>query len=60
MTKVGRLIEEEAVQRRNREIARSLLDVLQIEVIAEKTGLSIDEVKEIEGESKTQEGSEEE
>ncbi|WP_066190168.1 hypothetical protein [Gracilibacillus timonensis] len=62
MTKVGRAFEEEkqeavekaskdaaerASKRRNKEIAQSLLDVLSLELIAEKTGLTLDEVKEL-------------
>ncbi|WP_373894301.1 hypothetical protein [Virgibacillus sp. CBA3643] len=55
MTKVGRLFEEEkqtAVKRTKIEIAKSLLGDLSLESIAEKTGLSLDEVKELEKEYK--------
>ncbi len=38
---------EEGVQREKREIARALLDVLDVETIAKKTGLSIDEIKQL-------------
>ncbi|WP_154658064.1 hypothetical protein [Fictibacillus gelatini] len=54
MTKVARLYEkekEEAVAKAEKEkaieIARSLLEILAPEVVAEKTGLTIDEVKQL-------------
>ncbi|WP_130860579.1 transcriptional regulator [Gracilibacillus phocaeensis] len=54
MTKVGRAFEEEkqeAVEKASKElkieIAQSLLDVLSLELIAKKTGLTLDEVKEL-------------
>lgn len=63
MTKVGRAFEEEkeeavkdAVKKtkeeEKRNLANALLDVLSLELIAEKTGLSMEEVKEIEKEYK--------
>lgn len=36
---------EEGLKAKAIEIARSLMDILPIEVVAEKTGLSIEEVK---------------
>lgn len=70
MNKVSRLFQEEiqkAVEKAeqearmevNRQTAKALLDVLSIELISEVTGLTIEEVKEIEVESKTQKGSDE-
>ncbi|WP_146232163.1 hypothetical protein [Oceanobacillus caeni] len=54
MTKVGRAFEEEkqeAVREAEKEeakrIAKSLLDVLSLELIAEKTGLDIEEVEKL-------------
>ena len=54
MTKVGRIFEEEkqeAVARKEKEmkleIAKALLDLLTPEVIAEKTGLDIEEVEKL-------------
>lgn len=61
MNKVSRLFEEEkkeAVKEANRKTAKRLLDVLPLEIISKTTGLSIEEIKEIEEEYKTQEGSE--
>lgn len=40
-------IPSEAVKEQKKEIVRSLLDVLSLELIAEKTGLSMDEVEEL-------------
>jgi len=52
MTKVEKIIEkekEELVKETKKEnaieIARNLLDILSIEVVAQKTGLTIEEVK---------------
>ncbi|MGC4376614.1 hypothetical protein WD019_06675 [Fictibacillus sp. Mic-4] len=54
MTKVARLYEkekEEALAQKEteikKEIARSLLDILAPEMVAKKTGLTIDEVKQL-------------
>lgn len=70
MNKVSRLFEEEKKEavkmaekegriKEKKELAQALLDVLSLELISEKTGLSIEEVKEIETECKTQERSKE-
>lgn len=60
MTKIGKsLIEEGKEEGKNEgkkekaiEIARGLLDILSIEIIAQKTGLTVDEVKSLKDESK--------
>ncbi|QQK80407.1 transcriptional regulator [Salicibibacter cibi] len=48
MTKVGRLIAEEAKKEKSRDIARRLLKKMSSEEVADITGLDIDEVNEIE------------
>lgn len=45
VTEIGRSLIEEGERKKAIEIAKSLLDVLSIEMIAKKTGLSIEEVK---------------
>lgn len=47
MTELGKLLREDGGNEKAIEIAKNLLDVLSIEQIAEKTGLSIDEVIEL-------------
>ncbi|QDI90430.1 transcriptional regulator [Salicibibacter halophilus] len=51
MTKVGRLIAEEARKEKSRDIARRLLKKMSSEEVADVTGLDIDEVNEIEQEN---------
>ena len=45
MTELGKKLIEEGKEEKAKEIARELLDILSIEMIAEKTGLTIEEVK---------------
>ncbi|MGL5753171.1 MAG: hypothetical protein ACRCXT_21690, partial [Paraclostridium sp.] len=60
VTEIGKsLIEEgkeeginEGKKEKAVEIARGLLDILSIEIIAQKTGLTVDEVKALKDESK--------
>lgn len=52
MTEIGKSLIEEGKRKKAIEIARNLLDVLSIEMIANKTGLSVEEVKSLKDESK--------
>lgn len=47
MTELGKSLIEEGKEEKAKEIARELLDVLSIEMIAKKTGLTIEEVKKL-------------
>jgi hypothetical protein len=47
MTELGKSLIEEGKEEKAKEIARELLDILSIEMIAKKTGLSIEEVKKL-------------
>lgn len=52
MTAIGKSLVEEGKRKKAMEIAKNLLDVLSIEMIANKTGLTIEEVKDLKDESK--------
>jgi predicted transposase YdaD len=52
MTELGKSLWNDGRKEEKREIAKNLLDILSIEVIAQKTGLSIEEVEEIKDEVK--------
>ncbi|MGL5714619.1 MAG: hypothetical protein ACRCXT_16800 [Paraclostridium sp.] len=52
MTEIGKSLIEEAKREKAIEIARNLLEVLTIEMIANKTGLTVEEVKSLKDESK--------
>ncbi|MGL6105453.1 hypothetical protein [Romboutsia sp.] len=52
MTEIGKSLIEEAKREKTIEIARNLLEVLTIEMIANKTGLTVEEVKSLKDESK--------
>ena len=49
MTEIGKSLIEEGIkegeEKKAIEIAKGLLDILSIEIIAQKTGLTVDEVK---------------
>lgn len=47
MTELGKSLIEEGKKEKAKEIARELLDILSIEMIAKKTGLTIEEVKKL-------------
>lgn len=47
MTELGKSLIEEGKEEKAKEIAIELLDILSIEMIAKKTGLSIEEVKKL-------------
>lgn len=47
MTELGKSLIEEGKKEKAKEIARELLDLLSIEMIAKKTGLTIEEVKKL-------------
>ena len=52
VTELGKSLMDEAKKEKALEIAESLLDVLSIEMIANKTGLTVEEVKSLKDESK--------
>ena len=45
VTEIGKSLIEEGERKKAMEIAKSLLDVLSIEMIANKTGLTVEEVQ---------------
>lgn len=45
MTEIGRSLVEEGKKEKAIEIARELLDILSVEMIAKKTGLTVEEVE---------------
>ncbi|WP_330409806.1 RpnC/YadD family protein [Romboutsia maritimum] len=52
VTEIGKSLIEEGERKKAIEIAKSLLDILSIEMIANKTGLTVEEVKSLKDESK--------
>lgn len=54
MTELGRSLMQEGEKKKAIEIARNLLDILSIEMIAKKTGLTLDEVKKLKEEVDTE------
>ncbi|MGL4738030.1 MAG: hypothetical protein ACRCW2_11320 [Cellulosilyticaceae bacterium] len=45
MTEIGRSLIEEGKRKKALEIAKELLDIFSIEMIAKKTGLTVEEVE---------------
>lgn len=52
VTEIGKSLIEEGERKKAMEIAKSLLDILSIEIIAQKTGLTVEEVKALKDEPK--------
>lgn len=47
VTEIGRSLIEEGKKEKALEIAKELLDILSVEMIAKKTGLTVEEVEEL-------------